>query len=141
MLRAELRVCARFGHVDRFASKLLLLLNFLHFAVHRVQLLCDLLSNSIDHLAGLRAFLGGELAHRAAQKRQFALLAQQLEAQRIQIGFAFNGSKLCSSVFLDFAKLFLHIHVVLLLIITKKKAPSAKFISYAPKRIVRPLTG
>ena len=121
---ADGRMLARLGHVDRFTLQFLFLLDLLDLAVQRIHLLGQALTDDINHLTGLRALLGGKLAHRAQKLCQIALLAQHFQAQRIQARLVANIFQLTGGFFLDFAQLFLHIHVVcILLLFEKEKSP------------------
>ena len=110
---AQRRVLARLGDVDRLARELLLLLELFDSAVERVELRGQLFAHLVDHLTGLRAHVRGELAHRAQQHRQIALLAQQLEAQCVKAGLVADRLQRGGGFLLDFAQLLLHIHVLI----------------------------
>ena len=139
---AQRRVLARFGDVDGLACELLFLLELFDFAVQRVELRGELFAHLVDHLAGLRAHVRGELAHRAQQHRQVALLAQQLQAQRVKTGLVADRFERSGGLFLDFAQLLLHIHVVISSFFTEKslvrKRDEAEFLVVPPNfRLVR----
>ena len=124
---ADRRVLARLGYVDRFAFELLFLLDPLDLGVQRIHLLGQLFANDVNHLAGLRALFCGKLAHRAEHQRQIALFAQRLQAKGVQPGFVANAFKLAGGFLLNFAQLFLHVHVVcILLLFEKEKNPVRK---------------
>ena len=119
---ADRRVLARLGYVDRFAFK------FLSCSIRLILAS----SASICSVSFSRTTLiiwrpsGAplrELAHRAEHQRQIALFCPTSSSEGRPAGFVANAFKLAGGFLLNFAQLFLHVHVVCILLLFEKKKP------------------